>query len=234
MQLTKTHKIVLAILIVLLLLRIYIKFNENSQKAIPNTSNETLSTTTTSAGGIQIKTEGGGSYTIEQVPIDEGKGIPQPIPDLSRPVTFADNIGLTSEVRAIVTQKITNFQNDLKKNANNIKEWIELGSYQKMAGDFDGAVQSWLYASKLMPTDTVSLGNLGNLYAYFIKDIMKAEYYYKEALAKAPTQTYLYLQLAEVYRDLFKDNSKASAIIEQGLMKFPYDPNLLQMKSTLK
>jgi tetratricopeptide (TPR) repeat protein len=79
----------------------------------------------------------------------------------------------------------------------------------------------------------VALGNLGNLYAYYIKDNAQAENYYKQAIAKGSTQAYLYVQLGEVYRDVFKDAAKAKATADQGLAKIPNDPSLLQFKATL-
>jgi len=234
MQLTKTHKIIISIVALAILLAIYVSFNGKSRKGQEQSANgDQISTSTTvGSNNIEITSEGGG-YKIEQVPITEGKGVPQPMPDLSRPISFDASISLTPEIKTMITERITGMQTELKKDASNFSAWLDLGTYQKMAGDYAGTILSWEYASRLAPTDHISLGNLGNLYAYFLKDSVKAETYYKQAIVKGPMQVYLYVQLAEVYRDIVKDSTKALATVNAGLLKIPNDPSLLQLKSSL-
>ncbi len=193
----------------------------------------TTTTTTVSKAGI-ANVEGTGGYTVEQVPATGDSGVPQPVPDLNRKVTVYNGAVVTVEAKQLATEKILSLQSQLKENPADLKSWINLGIYQKMAGDYQGAVLSWKYASKLSPTDFVSVGDLGNLYAYFLKDNAQAEIYYKLAISNGPTQSYLYIQLAEAYRDVFNDLNKAKAIVEQGLLKIPNDPNLLQFQASLK
>jgi tetratricopeptide (TPR) repeat protein len=118
----------------------------------------------------------------------------------------------------------------LKKNPKDTGSWIELGAYQKMIGDYDGATISWSYVNKIAPTDYVSLGNLGNLFAYYLHDNLQSEKYYKQAIVNGPTQVYLYVQLAEIYRDIWGDKPRAIAILEQGLAKNPGDENLTKIE----
>jgi tetratricopeptide (TPR) repeat protein len=240
MQLTKTHKIIISIAVLAILLGIYITYDRKSQKNLEQFKNTDTSqtssatTTATNGSGIQVNTQGTGTYTITQVPITEGKGVPQPIPDLSRPVVFGNSVSLTPELKLSVTAKINELQTELKKNPANLPAWLDLGIYQKTAGDYQDAVLSWKYASLLAPTDYVSLGNIGNIYAYYIKDNAQAESYYKQAITKGQTVSYLYAQLFEVYRDVIKDTVKARTILDQGLAKIPNDPNLLQLQASLK
>ena len=79
----------------------------------------------------------------------------------------------------------------------------------------------------------IAFADLGDFYAYFLKDNLKSEVYYKLAISIDPKQAYLYTQLADVYRYFFKDLDKARAIVDQGLQKVPNDPNLLQYKAAL-
>ena len=243
MQITKTQKIIIGAVAIIVLLGIYIAFDRKSRSQnVPvstDTSQTATSTTATSTitlngSDSQTITQGGVTYKIEQVPITTGSGVPKPIPDLTRKVVFGSDVSLTPEVKAMVEQKVSGLQAELSKKPEYWAAWIDLGIYYKMAGDYDGAVISWKYARKLSPTDYISPANLGNLYAYFLKDNGQAEIYYKEAISKGPTQAYLYTQLAEVYRDIFKDLDKARAIIVQGLSKIPNDPNLLQLQASLK
>jgi hypothetical protein len=233
MQLTKTHKIIISAVVVLILLGIYITFDRKSTRETKNNL-DTISTSTSTDSNANTSIQGDGGYTIEQVPTNVTKEIPKPIPDLNRVSMSASGAMVSPEAKLMAEEKIKALQINLKENPAYLGAWIDLGIYQKMAGDYDGAVISWKYASKLAPTDYISLGNLGNLYAYFLKDNAQAEIYYKQAISRNPTQSYLYAQLFEVYRDVFKDLDKARAIVTQGLSKIPNNPNLLQLQASLK
>lgn len=235
MQLTKTHKIILSILAILVLLSIYILVDQKNKEETGDTdiSTSTEKTATTTISGTQINTQGTGGYTIERVPINEGKGVPQPVPDLNRISVAANGVFISPEAKVTADASIKSIQAMLKKNPADFYAWLDLGIYQKMAGDYEGVIISWTYVGRLAPTDYISRGNLGNLYAYYLKDLAKAEVYYKQAISYGPTQAILYIQLAEVYRDLFQDKAKARAILDQGLSKIPNDPNLLQLKASL-
>ena len=239
MQITKTHKIIISIVVLAILLGAYILIDTKSRKQseVPNIINE-ATTTQTSTGTIETSTGitnvvGTGNYTIEQVGGTEGKGVPQPVPDLNRKVTVSAGAMVSAEASTFATEKILALQAQLKKDTSDFKAWINLGIYQKMAGDYQGAILSWKYAGRLSPTDYISLGNLGNLYAYFLKDNGQAEVYYNLAIKNGSTQAYLYTQLAEIYRDIFKDLDKARTIVNTGLSKIPNDPNLLQLQASL-
>lgn len=233
MELTKTHKIIISAVVVVVLLGIYIAFDRKSNREIGNNIEDEVSVATSTDSTGTINTQGTGGYTIEQVSVEETKGKPEPIPDLNRVSVSATGAIVPPEAKLAAAEKIKTLQAKLKENPAYVEAWIDLGIYQKMAGDYDGAVISWKYASKLSPTDYVSVGNLGNLYAYFLKDNAQAEIYYKQAISRDPTQSYLYAQLFEVYRDVFKDLDKARAILKQGLSKIPNDPNLLDLQYSL-
>ena len=242
MEITKTHKIITSIVMLAVLLGFYITFDKKSKEDLGKTTDSTIgtTTTTTTSSGGEIKTGGTGGYTITEIPINEGSKIPQPIPNLTRSICPVNNTtnemkcdGMTPEVQKVFEKKVSDLREKLSKDPTFVSGWLDLGIYQKMVGDYSGAIESWKYASRLSPTDYISLGNLGNLYAYYLKDNGQAETYYKQAIAKGPTQAYLYVQLAEVYRDIFKDNAKALALIDSGLTKIPNDPSLLEFKSTL-
>ncbi|MBI4156025.1 MAG: hypothetical protein HY507_02210 [Candidatus Zambryskibacteria bacterium] len=231
---TKTKKIVLSAAAVVTLLGIYVFFDRQSKQQGQNQVADTNQITATTTGdNKQINVQGSNSYKIEQVPITEKKGLPQPIPDLSRPVTSPNSVLVSPEALTRATENILALQAMLKKNVANLPAWLDLAMYQKMAGDYQGTIISWTYAGKLAPTNFLPFANLGNLYAYFLKDNGLAEMYYKQAISKASEQSYLYVQLAEVYRDVFKDLDKARVIVNQGLSKLPNDTNLLQLKESL-
>jgi tetratricopeptide (TPR) repeat protein len=233
MQMTKQNKIIISAVAVVVLLGVYILMDRRSKvdEGAPQVTDGTISTTT-SVGDIKV-TASNPNYTIKQVQLNEGKTLPQPVPDLSRPVTFG-NVSLMAEEKTAVTAKITQLQTELKKDANNPSAWLDLGVYQKMTGDYQGALISWEYAGKLIPENYIPWANIGDLYAYYLHDNAKAESYFKKAIANGPTQSSLYVRLAEMYRDVLSDTAKAKAIVEQGLVKIPNDPNLLQLQASLK
>ena len=236
MLITKTHKIIISTVVVLVLLGIYITFDRNSK----NEDNQpTLATSTvsgiesnigTTIKTVDLNTKVNGNYKIE---LDKSSSDNQPIPDLNRPTTSSSYATVASEAKALAVEKIVNIQAKLKNNPADLSAWLDLAMYQKSNGDYQGAIISWKYAGRLAPMDYISVANIGNLYAYFLHDNAQAEIYYKQAIVKGPAQPYLYTQLAEIYRDIFKDLDKARAIIEQGLVNIPNDPNLLQFKESL-
>ncbi len=232
MILTKNQKIT-AVIIFIIALGLGVYYIKKSLKNPPNSTGQNTSTATAS-NGVTLKTEGSGNYKIEQVPVNEGRGLPQPIPDLNRPITFSSSVVLSQEAKDLATQKIKDLQAKLKSDASYIPAWIDLGMYQKMIGDYQGTILSWQYTLKLNPDNYVPLGNLGDLYAYYIKDKDKAVSYYNQAISKGPKMSYLYIQLADVYRLIFNDTTKAREVIDQGLSKIPNDPSLLQYKESLK
>lgn len=191
------------------------------KKEIGNDSNTTVATTTSN-----VVTSTDGNYTIEQIPTEVS------VPDLNRKVVFGSSTNYDTETKKIITNKIVSLQDELKKDSKNLSKWLDLGIYQKMAGDYEGAVISWKYVTSVS-NDYVAFGNLGNLYAYYLKDKNLSATYYNQAIKNGPTQVYLYTQLADVYKDVFKDVSKARAIIEEGLKKVPGDKVLLQYKANL-
>jgi hypothetical protein len=234
----KKNKIIISVIVIAILFGTYIIFDRNQKNpgqlgnSIDLNNIDLNQLTATSTGGtIHVGPEGSG-YTIEQVPLENS--VPKPIPDLNRPVHPAGSAQVSPEAISRATSEILSLQVALKKNPASFDSWLSLAMYQKMAGDYQGAAISLEYASKLAPSDFISLGNLGNLYAYFLRDNARAEMYYKQAISKGPAQVNLYTQLAEIYRDFFDDKTKALAIINQGLSKVPNDSSLLQFKATLQ
>lgn len=229
MQLTKTHKIIVVVFTALALFGLYLLSIKKAQLPESGTK-DNASTTSTNIPGTDLNIEGNGNYTITQVST-ENKKVPK-MPDLNRPVTFSSAVSLSDDIKQKITNKIISLEANLKTNPKDVSTWNNLGNYQKMAGDYDGAMLSWKYAGDVS-NDFVSYANVGNLYAYYLKDSGMAETYYKKAISRGPTTAYLYIQLASVYIDIFKDLTKANAIIDQGLVNIPNDKSLLETKANL-
>lgn len=202
-------------LIVVILLGVYFIYNSHSKNI--NTQFDTSTNTSSTTANVQNNSTTG-SYKIEQVALSNNG-----TPDLNRPIVYGK---VSDDAKRVSTEKINTIISYLKKDPAVWDNWINLGIYQKMAGDYQGTVLSWVYASKIAPNDFVSLGDLGDLYAYFLKDSKLSIQYYNMAITKSPSQAYLYIQLAQVYRDVVGDPEKSKGTIEQGLSQLPNDPNL--------
>lgn len=223
MQLNKKWFPVLLVLAVVSGYFAFFRAENNSSNTVSN-----VSTTTNETSGVTTTNDG--NFTIEQIP-DASNVV---TPDLNRKVVFSNTVNLDENTKKIIIDKVLGLQNNLKNDSKDLASWLELGIYQKMAGDYEGAIISWKYVSSVSTSDFISLGNLGDLYGYYIKDKKLSEEYYKKAIKNAPTQVYLYTQLSGVYKDVFKDISKASAILDEGLKAVPGDQTLLQYKQNLK
>ncbi len=231
MELKKIHKILISIIVVLILFSLYVfmyrKLNNTSVNS--DTINFDNSTTTE---GVLVN---GVKYKIEKVDSSNTAKVPQPIPDLNRLVVKSQlAVNVTEKDVEVASLKVKELQTILKKNPSDFSAWLDLAMYQKAGGDFDGAIITWEYAGKLSPSDYISIANIGNLYAYDIKDNTKAIYYYEKAINKSPKQVYLYTQLAGIYFDIIKDKTKALEIINRGLKNIPNDETLLNWKDILK
>ncbi|MFA7216619.1 MAG: tetratricopeptide repeat protein [Candidatus Paceibacterota bacterium] len=233
---SKYRNTLLVLLGILVLFALYMIFDRGGEK--DKMAEENLFATTTSDSEIKtndIVFTGSGDYKIEQVPInDERGGLPSGMPNLDRQISFATNINFDESVKNTLIEKIKGLQSTLKADPTNFPTWIDLGIYYKMIGDFNGAIDIWVYATKLSPTDFVSRGNLGNIYAYNLKDMAQADVYYKQAISKDPSQVYLYIQLAEAYRDVGNNKNKALEVVNQGLIANPNNPALLNLKENLE
>jgi tetratricopeptide (TPR) repeat protein len=165
-----------------------------------------------------------GGYTVKVEPVKSAPVVA--IPDLNRTVNFEN---ADEKIRV----KIMEISSALKKNSSDIASWIDLGSWRKAIGDYDGARLAWEYVTKVRPTDSVANGNLGDLYAYYLKDNQKAETYFLQALKNEPSSIFLYFKIAEFYRDVVKDTQKAKDIVEQGIAKNPTSQELKDLLLSL-
>lgn len=228
---SKKRNILVIIATVVLFGGLYITFDKSKKEMTPAEDNFVSSDTSTTT---QVNLGDGLVATLPKGAVFEPVAMPNqiPAPSLNRVIVFAPSID--PAVKEVIQSKVTEIQTELKKDSLKIEYWIDLGTYHKVAGDFSGAKIYWDYAGKISPTNFVSFGNLGNMYAYQLKDMVQAEKYYNQAIKNAPTQIYLYFQLAEAFRDVSKDITKARAVIDRGLLANPNNAELLTLKDSLK
>ena len=200
-----------------------------------NSSSSQASGNTVNIGGVTIQGEGDmKGVKIEPVAITNNKPAANvPLPDLNKEIKITAD--MNEEAKRIATAKIQDLSSQLKKNSDNLENWLVLGVYRKMIGDYEGAREVWEYASTIRPQSSIPLNNLGDLYAYYIKDEAKAEEYFLRAISIDPSNLYLYFKITDFYRDFNKDTAKARAILEQGIAANPStSSDLKNLLETLK
>lgn len=189
------------------------------QKALAPTTNSLTASTSPQASTTQ------GTYIITPVgvaPIQQTTKVPAP--SLERPYTPPADApaSIQAEDRAAVAAAIA----ELKKNPDFITNWLQLALYYKNAGDYAGAEEIWVYATKAWPADSVAYNNLADLYQNYLHDYGKAITYWNKVIALKPDAVSAYINLAALYRINLQDSTKAKATLEAGLKANPNNPDL--------
>ena len=157
------------------------------------------------------------SSTSSECVKDEQKISPEPanMPDLDRPIKITANLPV--EAIKTATEKIKQLSEELRKNPDLFNEWLVLGIYRKMIGDYEGASEVWEYTAIIRPKSSTPFNNLGDLYGYYIKDNKKAEENFLKALENDPKDISLYRNLYDFYRYVIKNDEKAKDILRKGI-----------------
>lgn len=172
--------------------------------------------TSSSVTGTGIQATG--DYMLEQIPIEKGNTITAKVPDLNRQITFRGDI--SPEVKKILTDNTKRLIDLLKSDSSRFDAWLDLGSYRKQSGDYEGAWEAWEYAAILAPESYVPWNNLGDLYANYLKDYPKAEENFKKAVSLKSDYINGYRALYELYRYSYTEKTNlAPQILKDGLVK---------------
>lgn len=158
-------------------------------------------------------------YTVELVPNGSAA------PSLERKIPGSAP-GLDASAYAILVANLARTAANLKANPDSFGDWLELGVERQMLGDYEGAAEAWIYLTKRSPDASLPYGNLGNLYAAYLKDFERAVEYYDAAIARDPSQARYYLNLHEIYRYYLDDTKKAINVLRQGVAALPNETGL--------
>lgn len=173
-----------------------------------------------------VGVEGTGDFKIEQIPIEDKTARDLILRILDRPINIPAD--LPEDARKIAREKIEKLIAELKQNPNSFDSWLELAIYRKMISDYEGAREIWEYTSQMAPNDAISFNNLGDLYAYYLKDSVKAEENFLKALKNGADQVYIYRNTHDFYLNVVKDKAKAKKILEDGIKANPGSSQDLQ------
>jgi len=203
----------------------YKKLSPKTQNGVTvgqsNSSSSQTAGNSVNIGGVTIQGEGDmKGVKIEPVAITNNKPtVNISLPNLNKEIKITAD--MNEEAKRIATDKIQDLSSHLKKDNDNLENWLVLGVYRKTIGDYEGAKEVWEYASAIRPQNSISFNNLGELYAYQLKDNVKAEENYKKAIENDPSAIYIYRNFFDFYRYFAKDTAKARAILEQGIAANP-------------
>ena len=139
-------------------------------------------------------------------------------PSLNRKVSITADLPL--DAKQILTKKITDLQALIAKDYNDYAAWMNLAISYKMAGDYEGAKQIWIYENTVHPGESISLHNLGSLYQNEYKNYPVAEDYYLQAMNADVTKSVNYLALFDLYRYNYKQDTTAAVdILKTGISR---------------
>ncbi|TSC68885.1 MAG: hypothetical protein G01um101456_441 [Parcubacteria group bacterium Gr01-1014_56] len=175
---------------------------------------------TTTVNGVS----GTGGYTVEPVGTT---------PPLLKAISITAS--LPEDAKVTLRSMIEEQYAILRKEPTRVDIWLQLGVNRKIGGDFEGAIEAWEYVAQVAPKEVSATahGNLGDLYMYFIKDYAKADTRFTQAVTLNPKVIDYYRALFYLYRDIYKDKSKAQAILTLGLKNNPGNADLLLLQKEL-
>jgi len=152
-------------------------------------------------------------------------------PDASKPIEFSADI--SADIRVQLNTALKKEQAEIAKNPLSPGPWIRLGTIHKMGGDYANAALYWEYVASVYRGKSVPYLSLGDLYQNFLHDTTKAETNYKLAIQNDPQNVNAYADLYTMYHFTLKDDTKAAAILADGLKSNPGNTYLLGLQSEL-
>ena len=79
---------------------------------------------------------------IEPVAITNNKPtVNIPLPNLNKEIKITAD--MNEDAKRIATAKIQDLSSQLKKDSDNLENWLGLGAYRKMIGDYESAKEFW-------------------------------------------------------------------------------------------
>ncbi|MBI5138637.1 MAG: hypothetical protein HZA95_02460 [Candidatus Vogelbacteria bacterium] len=147
-----------------------------------------------------------------------GAGVSARAPSLDRQLVIPKEYSkiIKSKIEAGVQSAISKIKSD----PDNIDNWFNLALWYKMANDYLGAEEIWLYVSKINPENRTAQSNLGDLYKNSLIDYAKAEAAWLRVVAIDPTYIDAYNELYLLYRyNISEKTAEASKILMTGIEK---------------
>ena len=111
------------------------------------------------------------------------------------------------------------YENILVYEPDNFWACVNLGSYYEKNNDLDKSIDYLKRAIQIEPNEKMINYNLG-VYYVRVKDFDMAKYYYLEEMKHPECYPYAYLNLALLYKDVYKDTEKSRQTYLEGIDRF--------------
>ncbi|MEK7099322.1 MAG: hypothetical protein AAB916_02300 [Patescibacteria group bacterium] len=136
-------------------------------------------------------------------------------PVLHRPVTFSSAFSV--EAQDIMRKKIDASIVALEKDPKVFDEWMNLAILRKTVDDYEGAREIWEFLKIMNPRHQGPSANLAALYAFDLKDPVRAEQNFTIALELWKKDTMVWRNAYDFYRYVRKDDQKAKEMLANGI-----------------
>lgn len=136
-------------------------------------------------------------------------------PVLQRPVVFSSVF--SDEARTLMLKKIDASIAALEKDPRVFDEWMNLAILRKTVDDYEGAREIWEFLTVVNPKNQGPYANLAALYAFELKDPVRAEKNFTIALGLWKKDTTVWRNAYEFYRYVQKNDVRAKEILENGI-----------------
>lgn len=136
-------------------------------------------------------------------------------------------VQVSADEKRLYSEKIEEAINIIKSNYDYLNPWLDLGSYRKLAGDYDGAIEAWNFAGIIRPQNSISFHNLGDLYGFYLKNYPKAEENFLKSISNNPENIDAYIQLVTLYEYQYKEKiNEIEPLLLKGIEANPSSSNL--------
>lgn len=130
-------------------------------------------------------------------------------------------------------KELAGLASDLASNPGQTEKWQKVAFIKHNYGDNIGARDAYEYLNIISPNDPVSFYNLAVIYGYDLKQPAKAIPKFEAALKLDPVNIGFYYGLANFYRDVAKDLSRAEQVLLEGIAKTPPDASLTSLLASI-
>lgn len=185
----------------------------------PTTTGGQTTATTTNATSTTPDTNTDGKATLQT-------------PDYKKPIVFSATV--SADTRTQLNAELKTVQTNLEKNLLDIKSWVDLGTLHKMGGDYANAALYWEFVTSIYSGKSAPYYSLGDLYSTYLINYPKAEADYKLAIKADDQNVNAYAGLYTMYHYSLHDDTKAAAILVDGLKANPQNNYLLGLQKELK
>ncbi len=144
-------------------------------------------------------------------------------------------LSFTITTKGIPEDRVTQWQEQFEaakemvlEAADNFNSWKIIGALHKAIGNYEAARDVWEYMGIIRPENSLSFGNLGDLYMGFLVDFEKAEYNLLRAMQNEPQGMTYYRNLHTLYASGYK-KELADDVLLTGFKANPESVNLMTL-----